>query len=121
VRINIEVCKNNRKRLIVTLPYSEERIDKIRKIRGRKWHWDKKVQTIPAIVFFCKYILEDYDLIEPIEHLKKEKKLTVVLSQDEVKRILDSIENLKHRALFYTLYSAGLRLSYAKACKQDRN
>jgi len=55
--------------------------------------------------------LEDYALIEPIELLKKENKLPVVLSQYEVKKLLNSINNLKHRAIFYILYSAGLRLS----------
>ncbi|MBN1798021.1 MAG: tyrosine-type recombinase/integrase [Spirochaetales bacterium] len=68
-------------------------------------------QIISSLIFFCKYILEDYSLIEPIEHLKKEKRLPVVLNQDEVKKLLNSIDNLKHRAIFYTLYSSGLRLS----------
>ena len=47
----------------------------------------------------------DYDLIE------KEKKLPVVLSEEEVVKILRHIVNLKHRCIIYLIYSAGLRLS----------
>jgi site-specific recombinase XerD len=39
------------------------------------------------------------------------KKLPGVMSQEEVFHFLDSITNLKHRALLMTVYSAGLRVS----------
>ena len=42
---------------------------------------------------------------------KQEKNLPVVLSQEEVKRILDSISNLKHRTFISLIYSCGLRVS----------
>lgn len=41
---------------------------------------------------------------------KMERKLPVVLSEDEVKNILDSVGNFKHRLLLMLLYSGGLRL-----------
>jgi site-specific recombinase XerD len=40
-----------------------------------------------------------------------EKKLPVVLSQEEVRRIIDNISNLKHRTFISLIYSCGLRLS----------
>lgn len=39
------------------------------------------------------------------------KKLPVVFSREEVKRLFDSTANLKHRVLLKTAYSAGLRVS----------
>ncbi|CAD7770458.1 Tyrosine recombinase XerA [Candidatus Methanoperedenaceae archaeon GB50] len=41
---------------------------------------------------------------------KKDKKLLVVLSQEEVLRILSSVTNLKHRLILMLIYSAGLRV-----------
>jgi site-specific recombinase XerD len=42
---------------------------------------------------------------------KKLKKLPVVLSIDEVTSILSNVDNLKHRTVLLTAYSAGLRIS----------
>ena len=49
----------------------------------------------------------DFNIKRPIQ----DKKLPVVLSQEEVKRILDSITNLKHRTCISLIYSCGLRLN----------
>jgi site-specific recombinase XerD len=44
---------------------------------------------------------------------KREKRLPVVLSLEEVKRLFDAVKNLKHRMVLMTCYSAGLRVSEA--------
>lgn len=49
--------------------------------------------------------------IKHIPYHKKHKKLPVVLSKEEVKALLSSIENPKYYAIATTLYSSGLRLS----------
>ena len=41
---------------------------------------------------------------------RKEKQLPVVLSQEEVVRILDVVDNLKHKTMLMVIYSAGLRV-----------
>jgi integrase/recombinase XerD len=46
-----------------------------------------------------------------IERPKKGRRLPVVLSQEEVKRLFDSTGNIKHRVLLMLAYSAGLRVS----------
>ncbi|AFS79476.1 putative phage integrase family protein [Gottschalkia acidurici 9a] len=43
--------------------------------------------------------------------VKKEKKLPDILSQEEVTRILNVVENHKHKVLLSLVYSAGLRVS----------
>ncbi|MFU8861897.1 MAG: site-specific tyrosine recombinase/integron integrase [Cyclonatronaceae bacterium] len=42
---------------------------------------------------------------------KPERKLPNVLSQDEVRRLLTSFRNQKHKTIFYLIYSGGLRIS----------
>jgi site-specific recombinase XerD len=49
---------------------------------------------------------EDFSIRRP----KLDKKLPVVLSGEEVKRILDNISNIKHRTFISLIYSCGLRL-----------
>jgi site-specific recombinase XerD len=49
---------------------------------------------------------EDFSVRRP----KLNQKLPVVLSQAEVKRILEGISNLKHRTFISLIYSCGLRL-----------
>ena len=41
----------------------------------------------------------------------RSKKIPMLLSREEVSRILRALDNLKHRALLATVYSSGLRVS----------
>ncbi len=52
-----------------------------------------------------------------IPRSKKAKRLPVVLSREEVKKIFDATNNLKHKAIFMTIYAAGLRVSEAANLK----
>ena len=49
--------------------------------------------------------------LDKIPFSKKDKKLPIVLSQDEIQRMFDVCENLKHRVILTLLYSTGLRVS----------
>ena len=51
------------------------------------------------------------DWLAGIPRPKRERRLPVVLSQEEVQRLFAVITNLKQRALFMVAYDAGLRLS----------
>lgn len=52
-------------------------------------------------------------MIEHIPFPKQEKKLPVILSREEVARVFQTVENLKHRTMLMTIYATGLRISEA--------
>jgi len=49
--------------------------------------------------------------LDKIPFSKKDKKLPIVLSVDEIQRMFDVCDNLKHRVILGILYSCGLRVS----------
>jgi Site-specific recombinase XerD len=67
-------------------------------------------QVISGLKFFFEKTLEKPEQVKNIKYPKKEKKLPVVLSEEEVCSILKSIDNLKHRAIIFLVYSSGLRV-----------
>lgn len=67
-------------------------------------------QVISGLKFFFEEVLKKPNEVKDIQYPKKERKLPVVLSEDEVCRILKSIDNLKHRAILFLVYSSGLRV-----------
>lgn len=67
-------------------------------------------QTVSALKIFCKEILYRGTAEISFPRMKKEERLPDVLSPAETLRLLKSIANLKHQALLYVAYSAGLRV-----------
>lgn len=51
------------------------------------------------------------DCLEKLPRPKREQRLPVVLSREEVQRLFAAVTNLKQKALFMVAYDAGLRLS----------
>lgn len=68
-------------------------------------------QAINAIKFYYEIVLGLPNRYYYIDRPRKEDKLPIVLSVEEIKRIITSIENIKHKAIIMTIYSAGLRVS----------
>ncbi len=68
-------------------------------------------QLINAIKFYYEQVLGRDRTVYNIQRPKKAKSYPKVLSESEVLRLIDAPRNLKHRAILYTLYSAGLRIS----------
>ena len=87
-------------------------------IRDYMYHLanDKEVSTstlntaINALRFYYGEVLKRGFVYE-IKRPKKDKKLPVVLSQEEVSQILSSVNNIKHKTILMLVYSAGLRVS----------
>ena len=71
------------------------------------------VTQICALRFFCRYVLKRRDVREDLPYPKQRLRLPVVLSPDEVQRLIAGAKNLYHRTLLLTLYGAGLRRSEA--------
>jgi integrase/recombinase XerD len=73
----------------------------------------KQNTAINAIKFYYEAVLgmprEYYDIQRP----KRAQNLPNVLSKEEVAAILSSPKNIKHKAILFIIYSAGLRISEA--------
>ncbi len=68
-------------------------------------------QAINAIKFYFERVLGGDRKVYMIERPREEKTLPVVLNETEISDILKVTENIKHKAILMTCYSAGLRLS----------
>lgn len=67
-------------------------------------------QAISSLKILYKDVLKQGHLIYHIPRPKKEKKLPNILSEDEVIKILETVDNYKHRTILFLVYSAGLRV-----------
>lgn len=74
-------------------------------------------QVFNALRFLYVELYKMPFIIGSLPRPKKEKQLPVVLSQEEVVRLLDSVDNLKHKTILMLIYSAGLRVGEAVRLK----
>lgn len=68
-------------------------------------------QAINAIKFYYEKVLGHEKKVYYLERPLKEKRLPLVLNQDEVISIFGAVTNLKHSLMLMLIYSAGLRRS----------
>jgi site-specific recombinase XerD len=69
------------------------------------------VQMICALRFLYTHTLHRKVAIERIPFPRRERKLPLILSRDEVKAVLEAPPDLRHRAMLAILYGSGLRVS----------
>jgi site-specific recombinase XerD len=67
--------------------------------------------VISGLRFFYNHVVGDEQLSPCCTFAKTPSKLPTVLSQQEIWSIINATNNLKHRVLLMTIYSAGLRAS----------
>jgi integrase/recombinase XerD len=67
-------------------------------------------QSINAIKFYYERVLGDQRKVYKVDRPREEKRLPVVLNQDEITNLLNVTGNIKHKAILMLAYSAGLRL-----------
>jgi integrase/recombinase XerD len=73
--------------------------------------WSQFNQAVCALKFFYTVTCKRDWIVTHVPYGQRPKKLPVVLSGDEVARIIGCVKNIKHRTVLLTLYSAGLRIS----------
>jgi integrase/recombinase XerD len=66
-------------------------------------------QTISTLRFFFRVTLKRHDIVEHTHFIREPRKLPVVLSPEEVARMLDAAPGLKYKAALSVAYGAGLR------------
>jgi site-specific recombinase XerD len=103
------LCRNLQK------PPEEIQIDDIKQFlaaieKDRNYSASSLNLAISAINFFYKKVLQR-DIIREQRRPHQDKRLPVVLSKDEIKKILMTEKNLKHRLLLMMVYASGLRVS----------
>jgi site-specific recombinase XerD len=73
--------------------------------------------TITGLKFFFEVTLGRADLMARMRPVRVEHTLPVILSREEVGRLIESTRNLKHRTALSVAYGAGLRASEVIALK----
>lgn len=80
---------------------------------------EKADETIRSACFAIKFYLnilkkddpEIDSILKDIPNIKRERKLPIILSKEEINRMINSTKNLNHRLIIQIGYSAGLRCS----------
>jgi integrase/recombinase XerD len=70
--------------------------------------------AIAALRFFFTATLERPDLVRPLRIVTEPRRAPVVLSQEEVARLLEAAPGLKCKAAISVAYGAGLRVSESR-------
>jgi len=74
-------------------------------------------QTVAALRFFFRVTLKRYAIVEHTAFIHEPRKLPVVLSPEEVARLLDAAPGLKYKAALSVAYGAGLRAAEVVSLK----
>jgi len=87
-------------------------------LKARNWSESTQNQALNAIKFYYEKVLGQdkqlYDL-----RPRRPEQLPEILSEEEVKRLMSSVKNLKHRCILMLIYSAGLRLGESVNVRLD--
>lgn len=75
-------------------------------------------QAINALKFYYGTMLKRKFVYE-VKRPRKDKKLPVVLSKEEVAKILNSLDNVKHKAILMLVYSTGFRVGEVVKLKTE--
>jgi integrase/recombinase XerD len=77
------------------------------------------IQMVCALRFLYTYTLDRKIAIERIPFPRRERKLPLILSREEVKALLEAPRRLRHRTMLALLYGCGLRVSEVTQLKAN--
>ena len=87
-------------------------LDYLLHVRNKEqWSASQQNQSVNAIKFFFEKVLNQPAQTYNLPRANKERKLPSVFAESEIKKILNSVENIKHRTMLCLAYAAGLRVS----------
>jgi len=67
--------------------------------------------NLQALKFMMEYALNKRKYFYNIKYSKVSRRLPTILDKEEIVKLIDSIENKKHKLMIKLIYSAGLRVS----------
>lgn len=70
-----------------------------------------------SISFFCRHVIKRPYVIPSVIYPRRTTNLPPVMSPQEIKSLIDCVQNLKHRTILMMLYSTGMRLSEIANCR----
>jgi integrase/recombinase XerD len=73
--------------------------------------------TVSALRFFFRVTLKRHDIVEHTTFIREPRKLPVVLSPQEVARLLNAAHGLRYKAALSVAYGAGLRAAEVVSLK----
>lgn len=73
--------------------------------------------TVTGLRFFFEVTVAKPDLLKKITYVSQPRKLPIILSREEVSKLLQATGNLKHQAALSVAYAAGLRASEVVSLK----
>ena len=73
--------------------------------------------TITALRFFFEVTVGDKNIVGKLKTVPVPRKLPVVLSREEVSRLLEATSSLKYKVAFSVAYGAGLRMNEITSLK----
>lgn len=75
-------------------------------------------QAINALKFYYGSMLKR-KFVHEVKRPRKDRKLPIVLSQEEIAKILSVVNNVKHKTILMLVYSAGLRVGEVVKLKPE--
>lgn len=70
-----------------------------------------------AISFFMRHVAKCPWVIPTVIYPRPSTTLPAIMSTGEVMKVIDSVQNIKHRTILMLLYSSGMRVSEIANCK----
>lgn len=70
-----------------------------------------------SIAFFMRHVAKRPYVIPTVIYPRPENKLPPVMLPEEIMKLIDGVQNIKHRTILMLLYSTGMRVSEIANCK----